>query len=128
LGLVQKDTITSSTLEIGDDAWIGDRAIITPGCSRIGIGAIVGAGAVVTKDVPDFAIVGGNPSKLLRYRFDDRTIAIILESRWWEKDLQDISPYLDKMIGPLGDDPDVHPLLAEAAKKVRLQFPATENR
>lgn len=128
LGLVQTDMITDSTLEIGDDAWIGDRAIITPGCSRIGIGAIVGAGAVVTKDVPDFAIVGGNPAKLLRYRFDDRTIAIILESRWWEKDVQDISPYLDRMIVPLGNVSSVHPLLADAAKKVRLQFPATENR
>jgi acetyltransferase-like isoleucine patch superfamily enzyme len=128
LGLVQTDTITSSTLEIGDDAWIGDRAIITPGCSRIGIGAIVGAGAVVTKDVPDFAIVAGNPAKLLRYRFDDRTIAIILESRWWEKDVQDLSACLGDMIRPLGDVQGAHPLLAEAAMKVQLQFPATGNR
>jgi acetyltransferase-like isoleucine patch superfamily enzyme len=128
LGLVQTDTITSSTLEIGDDAWIGDRAIITPGCSRIGIGAIVGAGAVVTKNVPNFAIVAGNPAKLIRYRFDDRTMAIILESRWWEKEIQDLSACLGDMIRPLGDVPGAHPLLAEAAMKVERQFPDTDNR
>src|ERR1017187_4066715 len=71
LGWVAEDTITSGTLEIGHDAWIGERVIITPGCRRIGIGAVVGAGAVVTKDVPDFAMVGGNPARLIRYRFPE---------------------------------------------------------
>ena len=53
LGWVKEDNIPSGRLEIGHDAWLGARAIITPTCSRIGIGAVVGAGAVVTKDVPD---------------------------------------------------------------------------
>lgn len=57
-------------LHIASDVWIGARAIILPGCRRIGRGAIVGAGAVVTKDVPDFAIVGGNPARVLKYRID----------------------------------------------------------
>jgi len=57
-----------TSLFIDDDVWIGSRAIILPGCSRIGHGAIIGAGAVVTKDVPDYAIVGGNPAKILKYR------------------------------------------------------------
>lgn len=57
-----------SQLTIDGDVWIGARAIILPGCKRIGYGSIVGAGSVVTKDVPDYAIVGGNPAKVLKYR------------------------------------------------------------
>lgn len=55
-------------LEICDDVWIGARSIILQNCCRIGTGAIIGAGSVVTKDVPDFAIVGGNPARVLRMR------------------------------------------------------------
>lgn len=55
-------------LHIAGDVWIGARVIILPGCRRIGHGAIVGAGSVVTKDVPDYAVVGGNPAKVLKYR------------------------------------------------------------
>lgn len=58
----------SEPLEIAGDVWIGARAIILPGCKRIGAHSIVGAGAVVTRDVPDYAIVGGNPAKVLRMR------------------------------------------------------------
>ena len=59
---------------ICDDTWIGCNAIILKGVT-IGRGAIVGAGAVVTKDVPPYAIVGGNPAKIIRYRWDEETIA-----------------------------------------------------
>jgi maltose O-acetyltransferase len=52
---------------IGDDVWIGTRVIILPGVT-IGKGVIIGAGAVVTRDVPDYAIVGGNPANVIRYR------------------------------------------------------------
>ena len=55
-------------LYIAGDVWIGGRAIILPGCKRIGHGSIIGAGAVVTKDVPDWCIVGGNPATIIRYR------------------------------------------------------------
>lgn len=63
-----KESAIISCLTIADNAWIGSRAIILPQCSYIGEGAVVGAGSVVTKDVPDFAIVVGNPAKVLRYR------------------------------------------------------------
>lgn len=55
-------------LHIAGDVWIGSRAIVLPGCRRIGHGAIIGAGSVVTKDVPDWAVVGGNPAEVIRYR------------------------------------------------------------
>ena len=55
-------------LEICDDVWIGARAIVLPGCKKIGTGVIIGAGSVVTKDIPDYAVVGGNPAKILKFR------------------------------------------------------------
>lgn len=65
--LQEQDYIDYEPNRIGDNTWIGTRAIILPG-RHIGKCAIVGAGAVVTKDVPDYAIVGGNPAKIIRYR------------------------------------------------------------
>lgn len=59
----------SEPVAIGDDVWIGTRVIILPGVS-IGHGAIVGAGAVVTKDLPQYAIAGGNPARVIKYRTD----------------------------------------------------------
>ena len=55
-------------LVIGDDVWIGNRVTILSNCRRIGNGAIIGACSVVTKDVPNYAIVAGNPAKVIRYR------------------------------------------------------------
>ena len=60
--------LPDTPLEICEDVWIGARAIVLPGCKRIGAHSIIGAGAVVTKDVPDYAIVGGNPAKVIRMR------------------------------------------------------------
>ncbi len=68
---------------IGNDVWIGRNAIVMDGVT-IGDGAIVAAGAVVTKDVPPYAIVGGVPAKLIRYRFSPEIIAALLELRWWD--------------------------------------------
>ena len=72
-------------ITIGNDVWIGYGAIVMSGVT-IGDGAVVGAGAVVTKDVPPYAIVGGVPAKILRYRFNEKTIEGILKLEWWNKD------------------------------------------
>ncbi len=72
-------------IRMGNDVWIGARATILDGV-RIGNGAIVGAGAVVTKDVPDYAVVGGVPAKLIRYRFEDAEIEFLLKLAWWDRD------------------------------------------
>lgn len=57
-----------SPLHIEDDVWIGERVIITPGCCKVGKGSILAAGAIVTKDVAPYSVVGGNPAKLIRFR------------------------------------------------------------
>lgn len=71
---------------IGNDCWIGTRAFLAGGVT-IGDGAIVLAGAVVTKDVPPFSIVGGIPAKVLRFRYDEQTIDFLLRTEWWNKPL-----------------------------------------
>ncbi|MEQ2594517.1 CatB-related O-acetyltransferase [[Clostridium] symbiosum] len=68
---------------IGNDVWIGYEAVILSGIT-IGDGAIIGTRAVVTKDVPPYTIVGGVPAKPIRKRFDDVTIARLLELKWWD--------------------------------------------
>lgn len=64
----QQGNLPDTPLEIGEDVWIGARVIVLPGCKRIGAHSIIGAGAVVTHDVPDYAIVAGNPAKTVRMR------------------------------------------------------------
>lgn len=73
----------SLPVEIGCDVWIGDAAVIMPGV-KIGHGAVVGANAVVTRDVPPYAIVAGVPAKILRYRFPEQIQQALLRSEWWE--------------------------------------------
>jgi acetyltransferase-like isoleucine patch superfamily enzyme len=70
---------------IENDVWIGANACIKQGV-KIGTGAVVGAGAVVTKDIPPYAIVAGVPAKIIRYRFTEATIQKLLDSKWWELD------------------------------------------
>ncbi len=68
---------------IGSDVWIGIETLLMPGI-KIGDGAVIGAGSVVTKDVPPYAVVGGNPAKVLKYRFPQDIIDELLQIRWWD--------------------------------------------
>jgi acetyltransferase-like isoleucine patch superfamily enzyme len=74
---------------IGNDVWIGFRAMVLSGVT-IGDGAVIGAGAVVSKDVAPYAIVAGNPAKVVRYRFAPDEINKLLAIRWWEWDISKI--------------------------------------
>lgn len=74
-------------VEIGNDCWIGDKVEIIGG-KRIGDGAVVLSCAMVTKDVPPFAVVGGVPARIIKYRFDDETIGFLLNSHWWDLPLE----------------------------------------
>lgn len=115
LGYVQQDGVEATRTWIGHDAWMGENAILTPRCRRVGIGAVVGAGSVVTRDVPDFAIVAGNPARLLRYRFDEATRELVLASRWWELSIEQLRPYITSMTQSLGVCPTHHPLIRNTA-------------
>lgn len=74
---------SSKRTVIGHDVWIGEKAIILDGLN-IGTGAIIAAGAVVTKDVEPYSVVGGVPAKLIRFRFTEIEIKEILKSKWWD--------------------------------------------
>ncbi len=76
-------------ISIGHDVWIGANVTILPGVT-IGNGAIIGAWSIVTKDVPPYAIAVWNPAKVIKYRFDDETIAKLQNEKWWEKPIEEI--------------------------------------
>lgn len=99
LGLVST-SLTRSPLTIGNDVWLGHNSIIMPNVDTIGDGAVVAAGAVVNKDVPPYAVVVGNPGRVVRYRFDPPTIEHLLAERWWEKDIDGLRPSIDEYSGP----------------------------
>lgn len=81
---------------IGNDVWIGYDAVIMSGI-HIGHGAIIGTRAVVTKDVPPYAIVGGVPAKIIKMRYDDAIIKNLLDIKWWNWDIEYIQKYLSNI-------------------------------
>jgi acetyltransferase-like isoleucine patch superfamily enzyme len=95
------DTTTKGVTRIGNDVRIGQSAIILSGVT-VGNGAIVEAGAVVSLDVPPYAIVAGNPAQIVRYRFDLSTIEFLLNLQWWNWPLEKILLNLDLLY----QDPD----------------------
>lgn len=85
---------------IGSDVWVGVRAVILPGV-KIGHGSIIGAGSVVTKDVPPYTIFAGVPAKFIRNRFNQQVTDRLLSERWWEWDQKEIVKYSDVFNDPL---------------------------
>lgn len=94
LGVVSESTVPASTIDISDDVWIGHNAVILPDVRKIGRGAVIAAGSVVTKAVPAYAIVAGNPARVIRYRFDESVIEQIEATRWWQKEPSELRALL----------------------------------
>ena len=91
---------------VGNDVWIGQNVTVLPGV-HIGDGAIIGANAVVGSDIPPYAIAVGNPCRVIKKRFDDETIAALLELKWWDYPIEVIAKNIDTLFGD-----DVDALLA----------------
>jgi len=83
---------------VGNDVWIGMKAVILPGI-EIGHGSVIGAKSVVSRDVPPFAIVAGNPAKVVKMRFDKRTVDRLLAVAWWDWPVDKITRNLDAIRG-----------------------------
>jgi acetyltransferase-like isoleucine patch superfamily enzyme len=122
VGLLDRDSIhaiTSNPLRIGHDVWLGARAIVLPGCREIGDGAVVAAGAHVTKDVPPYTIVGGNPARLIRKRFALEVEAAVAASQWWLRPIEEIVEHIDLF---------TRELTVESLERFRKAFPPPNGR
>lgn len=84
-----KDMPLKGDTVIGNDVWIGQHATILPGV-HIGDGAIIGLNSVVGTDVPPYAVVCGNPARIIRKRFDDELIELLRSFRWWDRPIEEI--------------------------------------
>jgi len=94
-GHVAED-LTTKPCVIGNDVWIGTQAFVKRGVT-IGDGAVIGAHAVVTKNVPDFAVVVGNPAKIIRYRFSKAIMTKLSSKAWWNLEPEDARKVLDSV-------------------------------
>ncbi|MBK8001072.1 MAG: hypothetical protein IPK15_20770 [Verrucomicrobia bacterium] len=88
-------------MQIGNDVWIGSDARILYPTSRIGDGAVIAAGAVVVEDVPPYAVVGGYPATVLRYRFSAERIDELMKMRWWDASLDALHEVREEFLRPL---------------------------
>lgn len=101
LGYVAKQVRSLRSIEIGNDVWVGQNAVILSSVNRIGDGAVIGAGSIVTRDVPDFAVVAGNPAKIIRFRFSEEAIHKLKEECWWNKDIEELKDGLEEFLHPV---------------------------
>jgi virginiamycin A acetyltransferase len=95
---VNENTQKRVVTKIGNDVWIGCNSVIVPGV-KVGDGVIVGAGSVVTKDVPPYAIVAGVPAKIIRYRFDEKQREYLINLSWWDWPREVIKKNIDLFQG-----------------------------
>ena len=102
---------TKGDVIIGNDVWLGSEAIIMSGV-KIGDGSVIGTRSVVTKDVAPYAIVAGNPARLIRNRFEDETIHRLIELKWWDWTNEKIEEML-----PLLLSSDIDAFIARAKKR-----------
>ena len=114
-----EDAESKGDTVIGNDVWFGRECTILPGI-KIGDGAVIAAHSVVVQDVPPYAVVGGNPSKLIKYRFTQDVIDELLKIRWWEWDLESIKQNYALLMGH-----DIQKLRALCSKVILRS--ATEN-
>jgi virginiamycin A acetyltransferase len=99
---------------VGNDVWIGTEAMIMPGIT-IGDGAIIGARAVVVKDVPPYTIVGGNPAKKMKQRFANDIIKTLLEISWWDWPVHQIERHINAITG--GDIEKLRKIHADQSRR-----------
>lgn len=99
--LPHADAISKGPIKIGNDVWIGVNATVLSGV-EIGHGAVVAAGAVVTKNVPPYAVVGGVPARVIRFRLNEEQISALLKIQWWDWPLAKIKENLDLFYGDPG--------------------------
>lgn len=91
---------------IGNDVWIGQNATFMPGV-KVGDGAIIGTNAVVAKDIPSYSIAVGNPARVVKMRFDEKTIEKLLKIRWWDLPIE----VIEENFGLL-QDKNIEPFIA----------------
>lgn len=98
-GIRHADHYSNGVTEIGNDVWIGKDVSLMSGIV-VGDGAVLAAGAVVTRHVPPYAIVGGNPAKVIKYRFEAKTIEDLLQIRWWDWPREKVQAFLPLLVSP----------------------------
>jgi Acetyltransferase (isoleucine patch superfamily) len=113
LAPVAKELPLKGDTVVGNDVWIGQNTTILPGV-HIGDGAIIGLNSVVARDVPPYTIVAGNPAKIIRKRFDDELIDLLLKLKWWDKSIEEI----DALI-PLLSCSDLNKVKQEIKKSIK---------